>query len=153
MFYDMDKNSTLLCLLAKLYFRIESYDNFNYSVPPWSTSFMIFGIIWCFVTLPLALCKYLSYCEFAWLDGSSLKPFLGILFLVIATSSTVITIILEANGRKNYKRMELQAGREFLKQLEETRVKRPFALEVFVFACLFFVPIFINASCIVYLCI
>lgn len=49
--------------------------------------------------------------------------------------------------------MELYAGEDFLKQLEETRAQRSFILEMLVFICLFLAPILINTLSIVFLCL
>lgn len=149
---DKNSNNTLLCLLARIYFRIESYDNFNYSAPPWTTLFMIFGMIGCFFTLPLALYKYLSDWQITWLNANDVIICLLCFWGAVVAISIAISILLVINSGKYYKRMELYAGRDFLKQLEETRIKRFFILDVIVFMNLFFAPILINTFSIIYLC-
>ena len=150
----MKKNSdnTFLCFLAKIYFRIESYDNFNYSVPPWTTLFMIFGMIGCFFTLPLALYKYLSDWQITWLNANDVIICLLCFWGAVVAISIALSILLVIKSGKYYKRMESYAGNDFLKQLEETRTQRSFILEVVVFMNLFLVPILINTLSIIYLC-
>ena len=150
----MKKNSdnTFLCFLAKIYFRIESYDNFNYSVPPWTTLFMIIGMIGCFFTLPLVLYKYLSDWQITWLNANDVIICLLCFWGAVVAISIALSILLVIKSGKYYKRMESYAGNDFLKQLEETRTQRSFILEVVVFMNLFFAPIFINTFSIIYLC-
>ncbi len=150
----MKKNSdnTFLCFLAKIYFRIESYDNFNYSVPPWTTLFMIIGLIGCFFTLPLVLYKYLSDWQITWLNANDVIICLLCFWGAVVAISIALSILLVIKSGKYYKRMESYAGNDFLKQLEETRTQRSFILEVVVFMNLFFAPIFINTFSIIYLC-
>ena len=148
-----NNNNNFLSILARIYFRIESYDEFNYSAPPWTTLLMIFDMLGCFITLPLALYKYLAGCKYVWLNENSLKPFLLCFWGAVVSISTLLSIIMEIDGRKKYKRMELYAGGDFLKQLEEKRDQRSFFLEVFVYINLFFAPILINTLSIVFLCL
>ena len=150
----MKKNSdnTFLCFLAKIYFRIESYDNFNYSVPPWTTLFMIIGMIGCFFTLPLVLYKYLSDWHITWLNANDVIICLLCFWGTVVAISIALSILLVIKSGKYYKRMESYAGNDFLKQLEETRTQRSFILEVVVFMNLFLVPILINTLSIMYLC-
>ena len=119
----MKKNSdnTFLCFLAKIYFRIESYDNFNYSVPPWTTLFMIIGLIGCFFTLPLVLYKYLSDWQITWLNANDVIICLLCFWGAVVAISIALSILLVIKSGKYYKRMESYAGNDFLKQLEETR--------------------------------
>lgn len=150
----MKKNSdnTFLCFLAKIYFRIESYDNFNYSVPPWTTLFMIIGMIGCFFTLPLVLYKYLSDWHITWLNANDVIICLLCFWGTVEAISIALSILLVIKSGKYYKRMESYAGKDFLKQLEETRTQRSFILEVIVFMNLFFAPILINTFSVLYLC-
>ena len=150
----MKKNSdnSFLCFLAKIYFRIESYDNFNYSVPPWTTLFMIFGMIGCFFTLPLVLYKYLSDWQITWLKANDVIICLLCFWGAVVAISIALSILLVIKSGKYYKRMESYAGNDFLKQLEETRTQRSFILEVIVFMNLFFAPILINTFSVIYLC-
>ena len=150
----MKKNSdnTFLCFLAKIYFRIESYDNFNYSVPPWTTLFMIIGLIGCFFTLPLVLYKYLSDWQITWLNANDVIICLLCFWGAVVAISIALSILLVIKSGKYYKRVESYAGKDFLKQLEETRTQRSFILEVIVFMNLFFAPILINTFSVIYLC-
>ena len=150
----MKKNSdnTFLCFLAKIYFRIESYDNFNYSVPPWTTLFMIIGLIGCFFTLPLVLYKYLSDWQITWLNANDVIICLLCFWGAVVAISIALSILLVIKSGKYYKRMESYAGNDFLKQLEETRIQSSFILEVIVFMNLFFAPILINTFSVIYLC-
>lgn len=137
--------------LSKLYFIIESYDNFNYSVPPLTTLFMIFNMLGCiFFTFPLVLYKYLIDYQITWLNKNNLLSIIMFYLGAIFCLSAFFAVIMTAHDRRNYKKMKSIVGDDFLNQLEERRLKRPFVMEVVVFILLL-ISIFVNVFIITYL--
>ena len=151
---NINSNKTNVCLrlFSKIYFWVESYDVFNYSVPPETTLFYIFHCIGCLFPLSLRIYGYFSNYNFTFFSEKGGNKILLCFYVTIIVITTIMTIVLQANDGKNYKKMETYAGEDFLQQLDERREKRPFLLYLFVFFNLFLTPIFISVSSILSLC-
>lgn len=147
------KKNCCKCFLSRLYFIIESYDDFNYSAPPWTTLCIIFNMLCCLLTLQLVLFTYLFNCQNTWLNINNLMLVLMFYFGTIICISVIFAIIITARDNKNYKKMKLLAGHDFLNRLEEKRINRSLVLEIIVFALLFLIPLVINTFIVIYLCL
>lgn len=93
----------LIILLSRIYFWFESYDRFNYSALPWTTLLMISNIICCLILLTIDVLVVLAGCHVASFNGKTITfviLYLGSIFVV----STLLTIILESNDKKNRKK-------------------------------------------------
>lgn len=141
----------LTILLSRIYFWFESYDRLNYSAPPWTTLLMISNIICCLILLTIDFLVVLAGCHVASFNGKTITfviLYLGSIFVV----STLLTIILESNDKKNRKKMEKYAGKEYLNLLWKKSRSRSFILEWFLYSSLLLVPTIINGLSISYLC-
>ena len=153
---NMDRTNEKKCckrFLSRLYFIIESYDNFNYSAPPWTTLCLIFNMLYCFLALPLVLFKYLFNWQNTWLNTNNLMLLLMFYFGTILCTSVVFAIIITVHDDEKYKKMKSLAGYDFLNRLEEKRIKRPFVLEIVVFTLLFLIPLAVNVFIVICLCL
>ena len=141
----------LIILLSRIYFWFESYDRFNYSAPPWTTLLMISNIICCLVLLIIDFFVVLTGCPIASFTGKTI-PFMFLYLGYLIVISTLLTIILESNDKKNRKKMEKYAGKEYLNLLWKKSSNRSFILEWFLYSSLLLVPTIINGLSISYLC-
>ena len=146
------RNRYIFTLFSRIYFWVESYDVFNYSVPPITSLFYIFQFIGCLFPLFLRIFGYFSNNNFAYMSEIGGNKMILYFYLTIFLITTIMTIVLQANDGKNYKKMETYAGKDFLQHLDEKGEKRPFLLYFFVLVNLLFTPIFISVFSILSLC-
>jgi len=148
----MDDNEySLKKVLSQIYFWFESYDNFNYSAPPWTTFLMISNIFCCIILLMIDL-YYYSFSYSITCFYGKISQLLLLYIGILVAMSTILSIALVANGNNNKKRMEKYAGKKYLKLLYEKREKRSFFLECVVYLTLVLVPTIICGFSISYLC-
>lgn len=120
----MDKTNKKNCckrFLSRLYFIIESYDDFNYSAPPWTTLCIIFNMLCCLLTLPLILFTYLFNCQNTWLNINNLMIVLMFYFGTIICTSVIFAIIITVHDNKIYKKNEIISWAWFSKSIRRKK--------------------------------
>lgn len=146
----MKKNNSLKKYLSRLYFWFESYDNFSYSSPPWTTLLIMINIL-IFILLLFVNTVCIAAGFRIKFIGGKMDLMLFVYILLLFLFSTINSILLISKNKKIYRTMESLAGKDFLNLLWKNRKEQSLFFQFIVYFILLFVATIGNCSIIMYL--